>query len=955
MASRGFLNVLEPIPLNQLHDAPHPSLKKRKLSASSGWTADNIIIRAHAASLYDDPYVLEPIAVIPRYQLPFNWLDAPSALSQIQSGSLFVANIPALESELQPENVVLIVRLSSDAGLYVIERVKRGIYSLSKLARGVEEGDVRVAVKASSRRVNPLPPCTPRKQPDIVASGDWWRMAQVDDPAPDLTLELPGKRAKVNFVFGASSELAHHDERRKGATHVDRTERSPSVRMLSVPPEFGDIAEAVVPGEIGEGICKTTQTPQELLDGLREQYLQALYISMASVAYFAKGPLPRCRAAFQAPEPAEGNISELVSFYREAILTAKKMDLKFRETLPATLHDIVLSTSDDEAAPKKRKSKKKTLGRNGLYPEEPDFVRKWWKNRAMTEPGGSGETSRDAEIKKHVSDLRLRETQLQILLILETIALETVAADEAKKTSQGETADATAPKSKTKKPQDLNVMLELHLDRLCIWHAVSFDDAPVSESQASAGNQQSSKGGSDAMRDFCTEVIVPFYASRLPDRCKSIVRKLGVSASTIPAFSKPSKKPRKESGAVERNPSQKSRRSLHRVLTDEQTSSQSRSQPSLNRSITAPSKIESKRETTPLLPTVSASARGGIQKAKRVENREVDLFAVARQHESKLKRVQMLAEQKKELDAAILALRKPNRELVAKDIAQDAEKRTSSSRKPKNPVRNPLGQGVQVMATPSKIRKRDTVVGLPPLPKSVTRSKSRPVVVSSSPFTAEPQVIPGSTIKPSSLPFTADTAVQETPSRRPAQPSVSTKEPVEASVAESPVPGTGKLFRVPRRPAPRPTETNPLTPVRSQHKDNTVVVTPLDGRQSQRLPPPPPPLFALPTKVTPSKSSMIFETPPKAKAVPVPAPGATRRPSMSAPSDASLVFETPPRPKAIPVPVPVVVSRRPSITSSVPAPALVPAPIEAQVVPVTPEKSIYSALGWDDDDDDLPM
>ncbi|RDW76418.1 uncharacterized protein DSM5745_06410 [Aspergillus mulundensis] len=953
MASRGSLNVLEPIPLNQLHDAPHPSLKKRKLSDSNGWTADNIIIRAHAASLYDDPYVLEPIAVIPRYQLPFDWLDAPSALSQIQSGSLFVANIPALESEPQPETVVLIVRLSSDGGLYVVERVKRGIYSLSKLARGVEEGDVRVAVKASSQRVNSLPPCTPRKQPDVVSSGDWWRLAQVDDPAPDLTLELPAKRAKVDFVFGASSELIDSDEQTKGATSMGHTERGSSydVRMLSVPPEPGT-TEAVASGEEGEGIGEATQTPQELLDGLREQYLQALYVSKASVAYFAKGPLPRCRAAFQAPEHGEGNISELISFYREAILTAKKMDLKFRETLPTTLHDIVLTISDDEAAPKKRKSKKKALGRNGLYPEEPDFVRKWWKNRAMTESSGPGETSRDAEIKKHVSDLRLRETQLQILLILETIALETGAADEAKKAGQGEAADATAPKPKTKKPQDLNVMLELHLDRLCIWHAVSFDDAPVSESQASAGNQQSGKGGSDAMRDFCTEVIIPFYASRLPDRCKSITRKLGVSASTIPALSKSVKKLRKEPGAVERIPSQKSRRSLHRVLTDEQTS-QNRSQPSLNRSITAPSQIESKRETTPLLPTVSASVRGGIQKAKRAENREVDLFAVARQHETKLKRVQMLAEQKKELDAAILALRKPNRELVAKDIAQDAEKRTSSSRKPKNPVRNPMGQGVQVMATPSKIRKRD--VGLPPLPKSVTRSKSKPAVVSSSPFTAEPQVIPGSTIKPSSLPFTVDTAVQETPSRRPAQPMALSKDPAEASVAESPGPGTGNLFRVPRRPAPRPTETNPLTPVRSQHQDAADVVTPIDGRQSQRLPPSPPPLFALPAKVTPSKSSMIFETPPKPKAVPVPVPVvASRRPSISNPSNSALVFETPPKPKAVPDPVPVVASRRPSIPTSVSAPALVPGPVEAQVVPVTPEKSIYSALGWDDDDD-LPM
>ncbi|KAL4741403.1 DNA replication regulator SLD3-domain-containing protein [Aspergillus similis] len=922
MASRESPNVLEPIPLNQLHDAPQPPLKKRKLLASNECIADNIIIRAHAASLYDDPYVFEPIAVFPRLQLPLEWLEAPSALSQIQSGSLFVANIPALESESQQEPVVVIVRLSSDGGIYVIERAKRGIYSLSRLARGVDEGDIRVALKASSGRANILAPCTSCKQPDVASDGDWWQLAQVDDPAPDLSLQLPAKRAKVDFVFGMSAEPVDRDERMKGASPMDSMERSSSIdaRMISVPPETQVPVETVIPGgEVDEGnVCESTQTPQELLDGLREQYLQALYISKTSVAYFAKGPLPRCRAAFQAPESTAGSISELVDFYRGAILTAKKMDLKFRESLPATIHDIVLRISDDEAEPKKRKSRKKSLGRNGLYPEEPDFIRKWWKNRAMTETGGLGETSRDAEIKKHVSDLRLRETQLQILLILETIALETAAADEAKKAGQEAVADASQ-KPKSKKAHDLNVMLELHLDRLCIWHAVSFDDAPVSESQASGSAQQSSKGESDAMRDFCTEVIIPFYASRLPDRCKSITRKLGVSASTIPALPKSAKKPRKEQGVAERNASYKSRRTLQRVLTNEQATSHSRAQPSLNRSITAPSQIESKRETTPLLPTLNASVRGGFQKAKRAENREVDLFAVARQHETKLKRVQMLADQKRELDAAILALRKPNRELVAKDIAQDAEKRASSSRKPKNPVRNPLGQGVQVMATPSKVRKRDAVVGLSPLPKSITRSKSKTTDASSSSFTSEPQVIPGSTIKPSSLPYAADAAVQETPSRRPPRPSDSSKDTTEPAVAETPIPGTGNLFRVPRRPASRTTETGPMTPVRSQHVDNTDI-TPLDARHIETsLPPPPPPLFALPTKINPSKSPMVFETPPK--------------------------------PKHVSGPVPVVTARRSSFSESGPVSALASVPKEAQVVPVTPEKSIYSALGWDDDDD----
>lgn len=203
-------------------------------------------------------------------------------LSQIQSGSLFTAHIPSLESDAQPELNVLIVRLASDGGLYVIERVKRGIYSLSKLARGVEEGDVRVTVKASSHRASALPPCTPRKRVEISSDGgDWWRMAQVDDPAPDLSIQIPTKRPKVDFVFGVNTEPVDRDEQMKGMSPVDPMDRSSSydVRMISVPPEQQLPLETAGARVGEENVCETTQSPQELFDGLREQYLQTLYVS----------------------------------------------------------------------------------------------------------------------------------------------------------------------------------------------------------------------------------------------------------------------------------------------------------------------------------------------------------------------------------------------------------------------------------------------------------------------------------------------------------------------------------------------------------------------------------------------------------------------------------------------------------------------------------------------------
>lgn len=603
--------------------------------------------------------------------------------------------------------------------------------------------------------------------------------------------------------------------------------------------------------------------------------------------------MSRCRTAFQSDQE-DSKPADLISFYREAILNAKKMDLKYRETLPATIRDVVITISEDETAPrKKRKSRKKKLGKNGLYPEEEGFIRKWWKDRSLSENGFLIETSRESVSKRHIGDLRLRETQLQILLILEAIALESAAAEEAKKANENrEKSMEEMPKPKSKKSQDLNVLLELHLDRLCIWHAVNFEEASVPDSVKASDNHLSGKKvESDALRDFCTEVVIPFYASRLPDKCKLITRKFGVSGSSSHKQPPHSKRTSRKQGSTARQEQpQKPRRSLHRVLTDEQSTSRAR--PSLPRSNTTPAYPDAKRESMePLLPMLGANVRGGIQKTKRVENRIVDLNAAAREHEAKLKKVQALAEQKKELDAAIHTLRKPNRELVARDIANDAEQRISggSSRKQKNPVRNPLGQGVQVMATPKGHRKKD--VGLPP-PKSFVRTSIGQN--NSSPFGGgDPQFVPASAIRPRSFPVSISRVpdsdinqgdigtIQETPSKPPP--------PSRSAIDESSPAFKGNQFRVPSRPAPRSTDVAaPSTPVSSRRINLS------HFQQGQ------------------TKSSMVMETPPKQN--PNPRPGSP-----------AAVMATPDKPTNLQVP-------------------------SSSKTPVTPEKSIYEQLGWDDDE-----
>ena len=821
-----------------------------------------------------------------------------------------------------------------------MERVKRGIYALSKLSRVVTERDIH-ALKGQNATSAASLDNTTRVSGGVCDGAEWWQLAQVEDPVRSVE-EGARARPDVSVVFGGVGD-GHYV--RDGVTPVGVLEsraQSAMPQLGSAPSAESDLQASMGPELEAQafGGVDPQLAPQDLLDGLREQYLQALYVSKTSVAYFAKGPLARCRTAFQSAAPAD-----LIAFYREAILTAKKMDHKYRETLPTSIRDALLSISDGETAPsgKKRKPRKKKLGKNGLYPEEEKFVHRWWKDRAFGEQGVLIETSRDTEVKKHVADLRLRETQLQILLILETLALE---AEEAKKPRGDVDAAEPPPTTKAKKPQDLAVMLELHLDRLCIWHAVSFEDTVVADSAKSQSNLAGKKVESDAVRDFCTEVIIPFYAARLPDKCKSITRKLGVS-STSPTKPPAKKAPPGPSG--DRNSDRQAsshrhaRRSFQRVHTDTQTTSQGRTAPApaLSRTNTAPSQVDTRRESIePLLPVLSTSARGGIQKAKRAENREVDLNAVARQHESKLRKVQLLADQKRELDAAISALRKPNRQLVAKDIASDAEKRTASGRKPKNPVRNPLGQGVQVAATPSKNRKRDvhTDTNVPPAaPRTLARRPTRvPKTTgpSSSPFDTDPDpdavVVPGSaprsntyalSIPSISVSDPANT-IQETPLRRKtAQPSSQ----IEQSPSFSGT-GGGNLFRVPPRPATRSTDVvAPSTPVSSRYVDRSLQMGLGAGTASNRM-------------------AAVLETPPRVAAEPISVPG--RDVLVGTPVKETPVKETPV--KETPVKgTPVKTRAEPMGT---PVKKRVSGMGTASIVPMTPEKSIYEQLGWDDDD-----
>lgn len=190
-----------------------------------------------------------------------------------------MADIPALETDLRvrAEPTVLAVRLVMNGGLYVVERVKRGIYSLSRLARWVHEGDILVAVKGwhGPREVD-TDVAADEESCSVESGVDWWQVARIDEPLSELGLD-------VATVFGPSG--ACHEE----PSFVDVLEHRSQVLAPASSGVDGGSVETVdvqgagdpveTDGSINFNGADVQQSLDELLRGMRGHYLQALYIS----------------------------------------------------------------------------------------------------------------------------------------------------------------------------------------------------------------------------------------------------------------------------------------------------------------------------------------------------------------------------------------------------------------------------------------------------------------------------------------------------------------------------------------------------------------------------------------------------------------------------------------------------------------------------------------------------
>jgi DNA replication regulator SLD3 len=217
---------------------------------------------------------------------------------------------------------------------------------------------------------------------------------------------------------------------------------------------------------------------------------------------------------------------DLVRFLDSLILPTNVLDKKYKDGVPGVLESMVIGGGSlDEAEngiskSRRRRSKVMKPDTKGLYPTEDIFLRRWWGALDIESESGALIGSREDIMKKQSAQLRIRETQLQIIVILETLALQPLAKSQIDHSNElprtGSKDDGkTIGRSKSKKSRDLVAILDIHVDRLCIWQSVAAEEetAPglVKELRDASESSGLTKDLQDTydVREFCNGVIVP--------------------------------------------------------------------------------------------------------------------------------------------------------------------------------------------------------------------------------------------------------------------------------------------------------------------------------------------------------------------------------------------------------------------------------------------------------------
>ncbi|KAK5652553.1 hypothetical protein OQA88_10314 [Cercophora sp. LCS_1] len=694
-----------------------------------------VVLKQHPAKLTAKPHILHPLMLLPREHLPLSTLDLAQPHGDLPASRFFESKIKILDLEGRLGSNVLLGRSETTRVIYAIERDTTGLYALCKLGSwvDVEELSQKATVVCGPR----LRSCKPVKAESGIAPPTITPQMHKENKRRRLAIEeiqsIVQKRslAEKDSQSRPPTPGAHQPISEKTSDREEQPTRGLSVAPTSDQKTALDPTYSTNGDQVDTAEAFAQPSSDKIFQNIRSQYFEALYHSMGSLAYFAKGPLSKARAAFHLDYDSNLEMGDLIDFLRSLVMTTILIDRKYRETVPdiidkASAHD---DSDHDSSKPKKRKSKKPKLGKDGLYPCEDEHVRRWWAANKPAAVGDDETTITTSERRYHISCLRRRETQLQIILILEILALQPLrrvaeAAEESQlpgMESQPASRDPSQePAPKRRNRTNLSTLLDVHVDRLCIWQSTMTDETrALAESQVLPNgehDQKSERSNDDLLRDFCVDIIIPFFSARLPELCDSINRKLGgpVVQSTpkqksakvlVPSKSKPGA-PAKRPASLKKD----KERTLERVLSKERMRRSVSRGPStalaLMRSASVTHIPGLKREgSEPLMSMIPKRETSSLkEKPSNLASRNA-AFGIGEDARAKKK-----ALVEAELKDAISALKKPNRALAVKELVEAAEKRVSTlTQPPKKLKKQSRVSAVQVKATPANNRFKDVL------------------------------------------------------------------------------------------------------------------------------------------------------------------------------------------------------------------------------------------------------
>lgn len=498
-----------------------------------------------------------PITLLDRSHFRLSYLDYVPTNTSWPSGCPFSADIPIFEEQIPTlSSKLLLAHLSSDGGLYIIEMAGHGAFVACRLRNWVNEDIVTAkAIHDTDDGLLGKLSGSVQRLVDHTQNASGLLPAGLINPRtsnPKRPKNKKGVLARMSILPKADAlpppvlqkEYTSIENRADPVIECKRSESAPENMLPSCTLPRGHVSldtstsrpQPSAADSAGNKVPELASSPssQNLLESVDEVLLKTLYTLKTPLAYFTKSTLARTRATFRSSSTT--GTSDLASFYRSRLIPAKKMDLKYRDTLPKIVQSFQprqgANDAETQALSKdmgEKPKKRKGLGKDGLSGREASFVRDWWVNRDTDKEEPSTSDPGDQELKELLSELRKRETQLQIILILEILTLESAIRSEKDKVSTldpeselavgGRGKTVTEKSSETHKPRDLRPDLDILVDRLCIYQSVSSVDHAIIEnaSNLSGGPGKEVK---DHLRDFCCNVVLPFTFTNSPPSSK---------------------------------------------------------------------------------------------------------------------------------------------------------------------------------------------------------------------------------------------------------------------------------------------------------------------------------------------------------------------------------------------------------------------------------------------------